>query len=180
MTDTSTRNADDEPTHDPLFDPETLRGREDVEFTEATRVHDDEDHCSVDIEGKAVVGVTDDEGKLLLIVDDEREFATPPGGNVESGDDWAAVGKERTEHLFELPIELDGPRRVRKVEHVTEGDNDPHATSYEVVFEASPVANPDGATDGCDWRAEWVESFPEVAGNDGGPAEADARLFVDD
>lgn len=178
MTETSTRNSDD-PTGDSLFDPETLRDEAEVEFTEATRVHEDEDHCSVGIEGKAVVGVTDDDGELLLVVDDERKFATLPAGNVESDDDWAAVGKDRTEHLLELPIELDGPKRVREVEHVTEEDEQAHATSYEVIFAASPTADPSRATDGCDWRAEWVEAFPENVDNDGGPAEADVRLFVD-
>lgn len=161
-----------------LFDPESLREREDVEFLEATNVHDDRDHCASDVEGRAVVGVTNDDGDVLVIVNDERAFATLPNGKVESGDDWAEVGRERVEHLTSLPVEIDGVERVRRVEHFTEGENEPHTTSHQVVFSASPATDDPSISHGCDWRGEWCDELPEQA-PDEGPARDDIRLFAD-
>lgn len=181
MTETSTRNAD-EASDDSRFDPETLREREDVEYVEATKVNEDTDHCAVDIEGRAAVGVTNDAGEVLTIVDDETRFTLLPNSMVEAGDDWVAAGRDHVEQMFDLPVEIDEPRRVRKVEHVLEGDDEPHTTSYHVVFGASPAADPENATDGCNWHVEWLDRFPEDAANedgDGDLAEADVRLFME-
>lgn len=173
MQDEATPDADDAPS---FSDPESLREREDVDFLESTRVHEDEDHCAVGVEGQAVVGVTNDDEVLVLVHD---EFGPGlPNGAVESGDDWAAVGRERVEHLMDLSVEIDGPERVRKIEHLVEGDDEPHTTSYLVVFRASPAADadPSDVTDGCDWHAEWIDALPES--DDDGALEDDIRLFV--
>lgn len=162
-----------------LSDPESLRDREDVEFLETTFVHDDRDHCAVDVDGRAVVGVTDDDGAVLAIVLDEENHAVLPNGKVESDDDWAAVGRDRVEHLTDLPVDLDGPVRVRRTEHVVEGDEEPHTTSYQVVFAASPAAETDRVTDGCDWHAEWCDELPEVVADVERPSVDDIRLFVE-
>lgn len=176
MQDEVTPDTDDAST---LSDPESLRDREDVEFREETRVHDDEDHCAVGIEGRAVVGVTDDDGEVLVIVHEEMDHAMLPNGKVESGDDWAAVGRDRVEHLTDLPVDLDGPVRVRKAEHVVEGDEEPHTTSYQVVFAASPAADADRVSDGCDWHAGWFDELPEVVADVERPSVDDIRLFVE-
>ncbi|WP_132058082.1 hypothetical protein [Halorussus amylolyticus] len=175
MTNETTPDADAVPT---LSNPETLRGREAVEFREETTVHDDRDHCAVGIEGRAVVGVTNDDA-VLVLVHEEMDHAMLPNGKVESGDDWAAVGRQRVEHLTDLPVEIDGPARVRNVEHVVEGDDEPHTTSYQVVFRASPAADIDRVTDGCDWHAEWCDELPEVVADMERPEADDIRLFVE-
>lgn len=160
-----------------VTDPESLREREDVEFLEATAVHDDRGHCAVDSDGRAVVGVTNDEGETLLVVDYDRPFAMLPNGTVESGDDWAEVGRQRVEHLTDLPVEIDGIERVRRVEHRTESEDEPHATSYQVVFAASPATDDLDISHGCDWRGEWCDELPVEV--DSELSEADIRLFVD-
>ncbi|PSP57430.1 hypothetical protein BRC82_00300 [Halobacteriales archaeon QS_1_67_19] len=162
-----------------LTDPESLRERPDVEFRETTRVHDDADHCAVGNDGVVAIGVTDADGKVLALRHDEGEAPVVlPNGRIESGEDWVAVGRERVEHLTDLPVEIEGPERVRKVEHVVEGDDERHTTSHEVVFRASPAGDPDRVTDGCDWHAAWLDEFPDDATTDDGPAAADVRLFT--
>ncbi|WP_134668778.1 hypothetical protein [Halorussus marinus] len=160
-------------------DPDALRAREGVDVREETRVHDDRDHCAADGEGRVAVGVTDEAGAVLAIVLDDGSRAMLPNGTAEPGDDWAAAGRERVEHLTDLRVEIDGPERVRRVEHVVEGSPDPHATSYEVVFAASPADPPDErrVSDGCDWRAEWLDELPDAV--EDGPAAEDVRLFAD-
>jgi len=176
MPDEATPDAADAPT---VSDPDALRDRGGVEFREETRVHDDRDHCAAEGENRVAVGVTDEEGTVLAIVLDDGTRAMLPNGTVESGDDWAAAGRERVEHLTDLRVEIDGPERVRRVEHVVGGSRDPHATSYEVVFAASPADPPDERriSDGCDWRAEWLDELPDAV--EDGPAVDDIRLFVD-
>ena len=129
-------------------------------------------------DGRAVVGVTDDDGDALVIVNEEQDFAMLPNGTVESGDDWAAVARERVEHLTGLPVEIDGVERARKVEHVVGGDDEPHTTSYQVVFAASPTTDDRTISHGCDWRGEWCDAFPEDVADEG-PAQDDVRLFLD-
>jgi len=176
MPDEPTPNAADAPT---VSDPDALRDREDVAFREETRVHDDRDHCAAAGEDRVAVGVTDEDGAVLAIVTDDETRAILPNGTVESDADWAAAGRERVEHLTDLRVEIDGPERVRRVEHVVDGEEDPHATSYEVVFAASPADPPADRriSDGCDWRAEWLDELPDAV--EDGPATDDVRLFVD-
>ncbi|WP_435363026.1 NUDIX domain-containing protein [Haloarchaeobius sp. DYHT-AS-18] len=53
------------------------------------------------IEGGVVVGVTDDDGRLLLIQNDWSDGWILPGGGVESGEDWeVAVHREADVRRF--------------------------------------------------------------------------------
>lgn len=169
---------------DSLTDPESLRDRDDVPFVAETSVHDDADHCSVGIEGRAVVGVTDADGRLLLAIHEDASVAMLPHGPVESGDDWTAVGRRAVEEMTGVAVEIDEPELVRDFDHFVEGDDERHTTSYNVVFRASPVAGGSGADDpgvpeNDDWDAAWFDEFPEDLSDVGGSVEDDVRLFLD-
>jgi hypothetical protein len=179
-------DADSDSGLDSLSDPETLRDAEGVRFTHEEAMHDDRDHCNVDIEGRAVVGVTNDAGEVLLAVHEEESVAMLPHGAVESGDDWIAVGRDTVEITTELPFEIDGVAVVREIDHVVEGEDEPHATTYGVVFRASLSGDPDeedladpSHPENEHWDAAWFDSVPENTPPGSGLVEADIRLFVD-
>lgn len=186
-------------TLDSLADPESLRDREEVRFTDETAVHDDRDHCNTDIDGRAVVGVTNDDGEVLLAVHREETVAMLPHGRVEAGDDWLTTARRKVEITTDLPFEIDGVEAVREIDHVVEGEDDPHATTYGVVFRASlagdsadaddtadaddPADDPanvaDPSTDDNDhWDADWFDAVPENTPPGSGLVADDIRLFV--
>jgi len=180
---TDAPSTDDEPTLDSLADPESLRDREEIPFTDETAVHDDRDHCNADIDGRAVVGVTNDAGGVLLAVHREEAVAMLPHGAVESGDDWLATARGKVEITTDLSFEIDGVEAVREIDHFAEGEDEPHATTYGVVFRASLADDSADATDpGTDdndhWDADWFGEVPETL-PDGDLVEADVRLFID-
>ena len=163
-------------------DPETLRDAESVTFTEETRVHDDRDHCAVGIEGRSVIGVTNDEGAVLLAVHTDASVAMLPHGKVEPGDGWATVGRRTVEELTDVTVEIDGIDCVREITHLAEGEDDPHDVSYNVIFSASPVGDEKDADEpGTDdvWNAGWFDDFPADLTDEAGVAEDDIRLFFD-
>lgn len=160
-----------------LPDPEAVRERPDVAFDEETTVHDERDHCGLDLEGRAVVGVEDDDGDLLVLVNRDHSVALLPHGTVEDGDDWAVAARRGVEGQTGVSIELDRVTAVRSVEHVVDGEDDPHARTTRVVFAGSPV---DGAIQDCKrsaeagrdgWEAVWVDDLPGgVSAPEGGPS----------
>lgn len=185
MSDTSPEATDEVSPSESLSDPETIRDREGVRFTEEEAIHEDQAHCNTDIEGRAVVGVTNDAGEVLLAVHKEEAVAMLPHGEVGSGDDWAAVAREKIEITTDLACEIDGVEVVREIDHFVEGDEEPHSTTYGVVFGASLAAAAEGAhaedpshDENEHWDAEWFATVPEnLPGGD--LVEADVRLFVD-
>lgn len=195
MTNEITRDGSTDVQTESFSDPESLREREDVPFVEETSVHD-EDHCSVGIDGRTVVGVTTDDGAVLLAVHEESSIAMLPHGPVESGDDWATVGRRAVEEMTGVAVELDGPELVRDFDHFVESEarcasdnraakprDERHTTSYNVVFRASPVGDEistdPGVAGNDDWDAGWFDEFPGNLSDVGGPVEDDVRLFLD-
>jgi hypothetical protein len=169
-----------------VTDPAALADHAGVEHREETNVHDDENHCEADVEGRTVVGVTDEDGALLLRINRGRSAALLPNEKVRADEDWAAVGRRAVEALTGLSVRIDAPVRVRRVKHVVEGEDEPHATAHHVVFEASPeTARPDGPEpqvpdeQADEWEAEWFDAFPTELTDSYGPAEDDIRLFLD-
>jgi hypothetical protein len=176
----------EEHTIESFSDPEDLRDREAVRFTHEEAVHDDRDHCNVDIEGRAVVGVTNDAGEVLLAVHKEEGVAMLPHGAVESGDDWVAVARRKGEITTDLDFEIGGVEVVREIDHFAEGEDEPHATTYGVVFHASFVGDPESTSaenpshpDNEHWDADWFGAVPENTPEGSGLVEDDIRLFVD-
>lgn len=181
MTDSPTPTTDSE-TIDELPDPEALRDRDDVDYREDTVVHD-EAHLELNesIDGRAIVGLTDAEGRLLLRragCDDDLVLPHPP---VEPGEDFAAVARRGIDELAGIDVVVDGVERVRRVEFRLEGDEQRRTTVHHVVLRASPRADATGAeaaldvtgTPDVDWFDEAPESVPE------GEPGADLRLFLE-
>jgi len=186
--DASSTDADSNSTLDFLSDPGDLRDREEVRFTHEEAVHDDRDHCNVDIEGRAVVGVTNDAGEVLLAVHKEEGVAMLPHGAVESDDDWIAVARRKGEITTELDFEIDGVEVVREIDHFAEGEDEPHATTYGVAFHASLAGATESVSasaetpshpDNEHWDAEWFNTVPGNTPEGSGLVEDDIRLFVD-
>lgn len=168
---------------DSLTDFDALRDRP-VPVSEDRRVREDRDHCGTERAGEAVVGVENDAGEILLLVNHDAGVALLPHGLVQSGDDWAAVARDGVEGKTGIPVELDGVEHAWEVDHVVEGE-DLHTTTRRVVFRGSPRTtdvqeckrSAEAGSD--DWVAGWFDGLPEdVAPPEGGP-EKDLSLFVD-
>jgi len=167
-----------------LTDPATLAKRGDIEATTATFEHDGADHCEAEAGGRAVVGVTNDAGEVLLWVHDAGH-AVLPNVVVDAGDDWARAARGAVADAAGVALELDGVERVREVEHVLAADRDASdacelETTYHVVFAATAT---DESGDGVEargdaWTAGWYDRLP--AANTGERSvDADVRLFLD-
>ena len=168
-----------------LADPESLLDRGDVDSRDRPTVeHGHHFEMYEPIDGMAITGVTDDEGKVLLLVDREAGNAVLPYGRVEPGGDWAAVARRRTEELTGVAVSIDGPVRVRRNRYRPEDDDDDRETTgYDVVFRASPVGDEAataevGTCEDNHWEAVWVTATPDGVDADG-DVLADIRLFVD-
>ncbi|WP_248516731.1 NUDIX hydrolase [Salinarchaeum laminariae] len=183
-----TRPADqDETSHDgpidSLTDPATLHERADVPVTSHTVEHEGLDHCSTDIAGRIAVGVTDADDQLLLLCNDELGIALLPHGTVDGGEDWAAVARREIEGQTGIEIVLDDVKHVREIDHVLEGESDPHASNDGIVFGGSPTGgeiqeckrSAEAGSDG--WRAGWFDGLPAgIEQPKGGPGK-DLELF---
>ena len=184
MPDTSPEPTDDVPPTDSLTDPETLRDREDVRFAEETVVREDRDHCATDIAGRAIVGVTDGAGAVLLTIHEADSVGMLPHGPVDPGEDWAEVARDTVELVTGVSFEIDGVELVRDLDHVVEGEAEPHSSTYNVIFRASLADEAARAADPSldendHWNAGWFEEVPEELMPDAGRIEDDVRLFVD-
>jgi len=165
-----------------ITDPESLRDRDDVRFTEETAVLDRETYESVRGQsevgdGAALVGITNDDGEVLL--KDTCTGWLPPGGNVAPDGDWAAVARQQAESWTGVAVELDAIERVRRIDRRLEGA-DPSETPalpfHVVYFRASPAAGEavagDSAPDGSDDSASG-ESDDSASDDGDGPDEND-------
>lgn len=169
---------------DSLTDPETLRGRTGVPFSQQTSEHEDEDHCSIGVAGRVAVGVTDRDGRFLLLCNDELGIALLPHGTVDADENWAAIARREAEGQTGIAVDLDEIVVVRAVDHVVEGDDEPHCSTHRVVFAGSPGGgeiqdckrSADAGSD--NWRAGWFEKLSEaLAAPEGGPGD-DLELFL--
>ena len=164
-----------------LFDPEDLRDSEDVTFHEETHVVDREEFEATyeDLESHVAVGVTNDEGEVLLMNDGSHGW-TLTAVAVEPGEDWTAAGRRGVEQLTGVAVELDRPERVRRIDFRPEGDDERRTSMYNVVFRASPVEGRPVADDPdlADESVEDVGWFDEVPAEQEGDVADDIRLFV--
>ncbi|WP_247730572.1 hypothetical protein [Halovivax limisalsi] len=167
---------------DRLADPSSLVSRADVTATTETVEHDDPDHCGTGHEGSAVVGVTNDDGETLVLIEDDHGIALLPHGRVEASDDWADAAHEGVEGQTGIAVALESVAAVRTVDHVVDGTE--NTTTRRVVYRASPAGgeiqackrSAEAGSDG--FRAAWVDELPadvEVPG--GGPGN-DLRLIL--
>lgn len=167
---------------DGSIDPAQLFDDGEVDAERRTYTHEEPEHCETGALGRSILGVTDDDGRLLLVVDPDGRNLVLPNAKIAPGDDWAVAGRERVEAMAGIDVTLDGVALVRRVEHETEGvETAPTSTTHHVLFEASadPDATFDGLCDDNDWELGWYDEVPfEFDDGDTG-ALADVRLFLE-
>jgi hypothetical protein len=162
-----------------LTDPERLRGRG-IEFVDermgedfaAAEFHDG------DIAGRALLGITNDDGAVLLLEHEDQPPILPMCG-VDEGDDWAAVGRGTVDDVPGLEATLAGVERVRTAEYPDGGE---WARNYYVVFEGAVAGAerlPEEPTVKDEaWEADWYDAVPEAIEYEN--MTEDIELFVDD
>lgn len=169
---------------DPFTDPAELRERDGIPFTAETNVHEDRDHCSFDVAGRVVVGVEDDDGDLLTLVNRDLGVAMLPNATLAPGEDWFDAAREAVAGYTGYEVRLDSFVAVREVDHVVAGEDDHHATTQRVVFGATPVG---GAVDDCKtdpesgsdaWVVEWTDGDPAGANPPEQGVRDDVELFT--
>lgn len=181
MTDQTTSDGDSP--LEALPDLESLIEREDVPFDEQPEVVEHRHHFDVyePIAGMAVVGVTNREGAVLLMVRDDEPVAILPHGPVEPGEDWTTAASRAVEERTGVAIEIDSVERVKRKYFAPEGDDDRRTTAYQVFLRASPatdaaIANGRDDSDERDWNVGWFEEVPVDTNEE---VVDDIRSFVD-
>ena len=157
MTD-STNTTETEST----FDSGTVADRAGVDYAHRTYVHETADHCEADAAGRVVVGVTDERGAAVLLVDPDRSVAVFPNETLGPDEEWRPTARRVTAEATGLDVTIEDPVRIRRVEHTTGEADAPHAETVHVVFEATPqetTAEP-VAPDDVALRADWFDSIP--------------------
>lgn len=179
---TETKQADEALS---VTDPKAVAEREGRSVSQETNIHEDReqynDHCESDVVGRAIVGVTDTDDRLLLLVASEREAAILPHETVAPGEDWAAVGRECVEEFAGIDVTLEGLKRVRAMDHVIEDEETVERTVYHVVFSGSVAsAKPlDSLCADNPFELGWYDELPSVAGNQSPESVADIQIFLD-
>jgi 8-oxo-dGTP pyrophosphatase MutT (NUDIX family) len=123
----------------------------------------------------AVVGITDEAGRVLLLVHEAAGHVMLPHARVEPERDFVAAARDAAEERTGLPVEIDRPVRIRRKTYRPAADADRKTTGYDVVFRASP-SDPDAVPEidrNDDWSIDWYDDFPLD------PATCDANVVAD-
>lgn len=149
-----------------------------VAYDESTYEHDDPDHCEAAATGRVVVGVVNDQGEVLLTIDEDRGYAFLPNGVVESDDLFLDVARETVEQILDTSVSMEAVHRVRRIDHLANGQRQQQTT--HVVVSANPAETPERLSSGPDGLTpRWCEELP--AGVEGvGDAVTDIRIFLPD
>lgn len=120
-------------------DPESLRDREAVPVDEKERTFEEAKFEGLrrryeQIDGVVLVGVTTDDGEVLLQGDDTW---SPPGASVEAGEDWADAARRGIEQLTGVDIQIDRPVLVEITDFCLDGDESTRFPAPSIHFEAS-------------------------------------------
>lgn len=165
------------------IDPETASDRADVGYEERTYTHDDQSHCEADAKGRVVVGITNDDGEVLVAVHTEGPHALLPNSTLDEGERWLATAREAAEDVAEASVTIGDPVRVRRVEHFTDRDDDPHNVTHHVVLDATlgPDASDEVAVEDRndeEWVVDWYDAV-SVDGDEDGDTLDDIRAFIE-
>jgi hypothetical protein len=173
--------SDGDRAHESITDPEAIADSEGLEISQRTYIHENRDHCEANAVGRAIVGITDEDGRLLLLVNPAADHAILLHATVAPGEDWATIGRHTVEEMAGISVTLDTVERVRQVDHVLDGDSTPQSTTHHLVFGAS-VASPEATLDGpCEddgWEIGWYDELPVGIDDNGTGALDDIRLFL--
>lgn len=192
-------HAEDGDDSHPLPDSLSVDAPDDLAYAERTYVHEDDDYCAQDTDGRVIVGVTNDAGEVLLLVNDERSHAILPNCHVEAGD-WADVARRTVEESTGVAIDLEGPAVVRAVDHRIEGEDENEADgvherdeengrkgahddrTFHVVFHGTPTEAANDTEPGCDdpdWRTGWYDEIPYEIDSEHGDVLDDIERFLE-
>jgi|GEM_PF-2398740 len=124
-------------------DPESLREEQGVDFREQEQVVDAEQfeqaaEGAENQSGLAVVAVTDEQGRLLLVDSEWVDGWTLPNGPVGADEDWAVAADRWAEDELSFPVQVEQPELVIRTETRTE-DGDESVVGYTVAFTASLI-----------------------------------------
>jgi ADP-ribose pyrophosphatase YjhB (NUDIX family) len=160
---------------DSVTDPESLRDHDGVEFSEQTVVVDDEEFETAtegaeSQAGMVVVGVTNDDGEILLVDSEWVDGWVPPNGPVGTDEDWAAAADRWSEDQLGFPVAVGDPEFVVRTETQPES-GDSSVVGYTVGFTASllPMMEASDAVAGIG-----AGGVPPNAGPGGEPTAPDA------
>lgn len=163
---------------DSFSDPEDLRGRSGVSFREEVRRLPADEFTSVagQLDSHAVVGITNNEGDVLLMNDGSHGW-TLIAFPVEHGEDWVSVAQREAETLLGVAVVVEEVEFARRVDFQSADDNSQRATMYNVAFRASADDSVDldkiGKQD--DVLLRWFDGVP--AGQEGDVAN-DIQYFI--
>jgi hypothetical protein len=165
---------------DELTDPEALRQREGIEFRD-TPPEEHHNHFELyeSIAGMVIAGVTDADGRLLLMEHEDAPYPTMPYGKVTPADGWVATMRETVADSTGVTVTVNEARRVRHNTYRSETGE--ATTGYDIVFAASPDGDNDLSADaGRDWIPVWRDTatldLPDEGDND---VLNDIRLFIE-
>ncbi|WP_265110073.1 NUDIX hydrolase [Halosolutus halophilus] len=162
------------------LDPESLCDRDEVAVQTETRTGTrSEFETARELEHHVTVGITNDDGEVLLVSDGARGW-TLPAVPVDPDEDWAAAGRRAITTTTGAEASLDEPVRVRRVEFRQDDHANRVVTTYDVLVRATVTGRPiaDEPTLAGDDVADllWLDRAPE-AGTDG--VAADVRAVLD-
>lgn len=159
-----------------LTDPAALADHDDVDYV-TERFDEDRPFRDAAVAGRAIVGLTNAAGDVLLFEHDEQPPILPTC-RVDPGDDWAAVGRGTVDDVPGLSIELQRVERVRALDYDVDGES---GTNYYVVFRAAVAgdgtAPSEPTVDDQGWDAGWYDAVPDDVPTD--DLAEDIRLFLD-
>lgn len=165
---------------DSFSDPEELRDRTGVPFHEEVRrlPPDEFDSVAGELDSHAVIGITNDEGDVLLMNDGSHGW-TLTAFAVENGENWVTVVQREAEELLGDSVVIEEVEFVRRVDFRSTDDNLQQTTMYNVVFRASADDNVgiDKTVEENDVLLKWFDGVPD--GQEGDVSD-DIRHFVED
>lgn len=165
-----------------VTDPVAAADSAGLAIDQRTHVHENReqyhDHCESDAIGRTIVGVTDRDDRLLLVVSREEKAAVLPNETVTPGEDWVTVGREWVEGAAGIDVTIDGIERVRRIDHEIAGEDLPVSTIYHVVFGGSAPSETaiDGMCEDNPFELGWHDELP-VAEEESDHI-ADVQLFI--
>ncbi|MWG34271.1 hypothetical protein GQS65_07170 [Halomarina oriensis] len=164
---------------DELTDPESLRDRDDVEYVEnPPEVHQHHHDAYDDIAGYVVVGVTDPEGRLLVLEHDDAPYPHLCFTEVDHDEEYVEAARGIVTTATGVDATGDDVLRVRRSTYRAEDGRE--TSGYDVVFTASPVETTEIDPEaGHDWTASWRDptTIDLPAGEDNDVVN-DVRLFL--
>ena len=165
---------------DELTDPETLRERDDVEFIDAPpEEHQNHFEGYEPIAGMAIVGVTNERNRLLVLEREDAPHPTMPYHEVALGDDWVATAQGAVESATDIEVAIDDVHRVRRNTYRSETGE--KTTGYDVVFAASPSDDGETSSDSeSDWVPAWHDTTTlDLPDDENIDVVNDIRLFIE-